>query len=636
MKRLRRVRHGVVLVTVMFLILVMGMLMRALIVGGPGLSRMANQTQDDLLCQRVAEIGATYAQAQLREKSDWKGDLNKMTVDMVDLKIVEDHGNVFGWSRAADGQASLFRIRFNFQDGPAGPDGLDDPTTSIDSIYVSLNNIANASDMVVPRADAGTYKVTNPTVGPTQAPRATAVVEIEGLAGTGVSAVTSPTSPLGNGHVARKVLRVVYAASVAASPVDASLSAGYGIDFETESDAVVSATAGSGDPRIRSKRQFTVKKPDGAIQNLQMTGKVSRDPMLGMTASVIGTVAQSDESIGDGKDFYSLKWSDVPVASADVNKAVQLQGGIYVLGLDGKLNYFDKSLTDYKALPVDGTGMRPGGVSLSADFREVRPAANLPVGGVNFDKTTFTMDVSKDVNINTSPGGVKDIVIAPLQGRRLHKADTTANYRLLSSDAQYSFGQVSIKNSTFSSKGNIAILLNLMGENASITSEGDAVLAAPSVSLKKDAMVNAQQRLSVYAQKDLVLSTFMSNPAIDLGMYGGSIPAFEGYGPLEMQGLAYSWKDAYIYSGTPGEKASTSPFGQVDLGKVSIKGAVIAYGADPVTGKPGSGGNGKIQLYAREASIEFDPTKLVADPGAATPGGPLKACKRLSYGFEEK
>lgn len=628
------VRRGAVLVSVLFLVLVLGMLMRALIVTGPLMSRLSLQSQDELLATRVAEMGLIYAQTQLREKSDWKGDLNTTTVNLPDFKVLEDKGNVFGWSKDASGVVSVFRIRFNYQDGAGGPDGLDDPTNKINSTYVSMNNLGSSADVVLPRADGSTFAVTDIANGPFKVPGKCMALEVEGVSGPAVAGLNGPTDAWNGAPSGRKILRVILAASLAPSAVDASLSAAAGIDFETQTAATVKASAGAGDPQIRSKKQFSVKNVDGTTQGLNMTGKVSRDPLLGMTANVVGTVTQSDETQGDGKDFYNLKWDDVPKASTDDTKAVQIQGGVYILN-GTQMIYYDKTLTDYKALTPDSTtGLRPGGVVLSADFKEVRPSSNLGVGGVSFDNSTYTLSFTRDVNVNASPGGVSDIVISPLQGRRLQKDDTAAPYRLMPSDTQYAFGQVKMQNTTFSAKGNVACLLNLIGENASVTTEGDAVLAAPSIALKKTGVATMEQRLSVYAKKDLTLSTFMSNPEINAAPYF-YLPAFEGYGPLQMQGLAYSWANTNIYAATPGQ---TSPSYMFDydkvFGKVDIQGAVVSYGGDPLGGVPGSDGSGVIKMFAREANIEFDPSKLVASSASTTPGGPLQACKRVSYGFE--
>ncbi len=116
-------KRGIVLVTVLFFILLIGILSRAILSAGPLVARVGGQLTEALVAQRAAEAGAGYACAQMKAKNDWRGDKNATTINQPDLKVVEDNGNVVGWMKNASGAVSMFRIRFNFQDGTGNGDG---------------------------------------------------------------------------------------------------------------------------------------------------------------------------------------------------------------------------------------------------------------------------------------------------------------------------------------------------------------------------------------------------------------------------------------------------------------------------------------------------------------------------------
>jgi hypothetical protein len=186
-----------------------------------------------------------------------------------------------------------------------------------------------------------------------------------------------------------------------------------------------------------------------------------------------------------------------------------------------------------------------------------------------------------------------------------------------------------------SNQGDIALVVNVTGNNGSVAAAGNAVISAPSVSI-----ATTRQRLSVFAQEDVTVSTYLS---IEAGPYN---PAYDGYGYLRLEGLVYAWGDTNIIAGTPGiEDPKSNGWGMPDYGYIDIKGAVVSYGGnpenfiggDPDTG-PGSWQNddgdarGIINFYGSNAKIRYDRTKLVTDPtedlGAGVP------VERMAYGFE--
>jgi hypothetical protein len=619
----------------MFFILLIGILSRAILFAGPLMARVGGQLGDELLAQRAAEAGAAYARAQLKDKNDWKGDKNATTINLADFKVVEDNGNVIGWMRNAAGEISVFRIRFNHQDsGSPGPDALPNPSAAhvVNCTYISVNNIANGNEATVPRANpTSPWAVTDLLTGP-KTPSGSAMLEVEGLAGRAVSAMTGPGLP-GTGTVTRRTLRVCYKAAGNPAIPDSAISAGNGILAELTQAATVDIV-GSGTARLRTKKTIEFGKPDGSTNILNMDGEAGRDTtasMSGLNATVVGSVVPKTESVGDGQDFHNLKWSDVPVASTAESDAVQLPGGVYVTGGDGKIRYYDVDPQTFKTL--DQT---TGCVTItSTNFSEVRTPANLAVPGLTFDKNLLAVNVTgTDLNIKASGNGHSDVMFTVPSGRAINGNDTAKPY--VSDSVPMSFyapGILQLTDCTVSCSGNMTVMLNVQGKNGTLTSGGNATICAPSVDISVDTTATFENRLSVYVKNDLTLSTWMDNPAIFFPPYV-DIPAYKGYGPLQMQGLVYSWGDANIFAGTPGTPAGSGMYTASNYGNVTIKGALVAYGADPSTASPGSAGNGKVNIYGETAHISYDVTKLVSG-ATLTPGAPLESVRRISYGFEK-
>lgn len=627
-----RHKRGVVLITVLFFILLIGILSRAILFAGPLMAKVGAQLTDELYAQRAAEAGAAYARAQMKDKNDWKGNKDTTTLNLADLKVVEDKGNVIGWLRSASGQVALFRIRFNYQDGLGGPDNLDDPAPAhrIDSVYVSINNFVGGAPATIPRANpTSPWTVPSPLSGP-QISDKRAVVEIEGLAGPAVQSLTGP-GPLGSGQVTRRTLRVCYAAAGAPGAPDAVISAGSGIAAELTNAARVTV-AGSGTARLRTKKSITVGKGDGTVNILDMTGEAGRDTtaaLTGLNATLTGSVVAKTESVGDGQDFYNLKWDDVAKASTVETEAVQLPGGIYITGGDGKVRYYDKDPSQFKTMDQS-----VGCVTItSPNFAEVRSGPNLAAKplGILLDSSTFAINVTEDLNIKSSTSGINDVMFTVPSGRKISANDTAATY--LSSTVPMSFyapGVLQVNDCKLSCAGNLTVMTNLQAKNGTLTAGGNATVCAPSVVIDTSSSTTFTQRLSVYVKNDLTLSTWMENPALP-----PYVPAISEYGPLTVRGLVYTWGDANIIAGTAGANAGPGVYKASNYGNVTITGALVSYGADPASSSPGSAGNGKVSIFGEQADITYDATLLSAG-SVMTPGAPLDSIKRVSYGFERQ
>lgn len=352
---------------------------------------------------KAADSGLRYAQAKLSENPDWRGDDNRVTVDSPDLVIRENNGNVVGIIRAADGNFSQFRLRFNFQDDSQGnADGLADPPQDmwIDHKFMSVNNLSGASDTSVPRADGPAYSVTTNSEVPYQVPSGTVCIAVEGRSGPGLSALSSTNlnpSNLG-ASVTRKTAEAFFrfgsqpgadAAAMAAGDITAQLLPG--------SQAQFSTTSKSGIPIVRSKRTVTVDGGNSTENYTSPNGEVhSGDNDLHANSTV--ATRQEDAT----SDFYKLEWDKVRKASPTGEK---LAAGTYVMWDDHSVHYYNMNYNDYIN-------------HITANVSDPGTIVNLQTNSssLNGPKLTLTGDLYIEPTIGASGSLVNEFNLIPRKG----------------------------------------------------------------------------------------------------------------------------------------------------------------------------------------------------------------------------
>ncbi len=598
--------------------LVVGIILRGLLAGVPALLGMAEQSSDVLDARRAAEAGAAYARLRLREDPDWKASGQAITVSRPDMVVVESKGNVYGLLTDLHGKKSLFRIRFNDQDGPGGSDGLDDPPALMNFPYLSVNNLKGSGDVSL-------YRATNqspwsPTGNPVlQVAPGNVALLVDGRTGSGIQGMQSPTDTPGTPTFAR-TLQVTLGVALDTGISDAGIMAGG--DLTTVGGGLTGSVVGWGTPRLRSKGGVRVLNELAAPADLRMEGEVGRDKTRGMVANVVGSVDERNEEVGDTKDFYSLKWADVHQADGSVaGSAVQLPGGVYVFDSSNRLFYYDTTFADYKS------GNRGPGVEITSDnLREVRAAGNLDKAGLTRNRNR--LEITADLAVIASGNGIKDLVITPAEGHPLGPGDTTMSLAPGGPDPFPYSGRptVEIVGSTLSVPGDAKLLCDVDSQKSVLTVEGDAVVAATSVIFNqviKNKVVSytrqptQKQGLSLYVKGDLTLSSYQPAPA----NYSGDLAGvqFSGFGDLKLEGLVYCWGDVKTLVGGPG----------ISSGNLTVRGALVAYGADPESGQPGSAGNGKVELHAGLVDLTFDAALVANGLGNSIP----TTLRRSSYDF---
>ncbi|MEW6281912.1 MAG: hypothetical protein AB1758_25120, partial [Candidatus Eremiobacterota bacterium] len=384
-------KRGIVLVTSLVLLVVALMFIGATLALGPANLGMGLSSLNDSHAARAAESGLQYALARLKASPSWRGDLNQVTVNRPDLYVVEDRGNVVGLIRTPDGGWGQFRIRFNYQDGPAAstPDNLDDPGLFINHSFVSVNNLLNGADAPVYRADGSNYSVTPTSATAFRVPIWSVSLAVEGRYSPSLSSQLGPGNPNPNvSGVPRKVVEAIYQVPDMGDTVEESGSMS-GRDFTVELDAggggkVEVKSKSAATPRVRAKGKVEVTGGNTSENYQSDNGEVRT--INGFNALFDPTKVNAGIAENPADQFYELGWAKVK--KADPAAAQKLPAGTYVWWDDGTLHYYDKSYDDYVAfITTPANATNPGTVVTSSW---------LPTGvqlDANKHKLTFTESI---------------------------------------------------------------------------------------------------------------------------------------------------------------------------------------------------------------------------------------------------
>lgn len=416
-------RNGIVLISVMFLTVLIGMYVASTLILSRGQILSGQQSRESQLAESAARSGIEYALARLEENAEWRGDGNGVVVDSATLTVVEDNGNVVGLIRGSDGSLSQFRLRFNYQDGAAGGDNLDDPGAGMafDNPHVSVNNLINMVEVPLPMADGAGYSVAGSSSG--VVPPASVALVCEGRVSPGLSSAgTANPNPDLNRITSVRVLegfyrvnevfgdKVVEPAASMAKNTNVKL---YDGDASAPALLTIGDATGQGHPKTRSRERFVVENEDGsdgAVDGTDATILV-RDPNTDLEAQLHAGVQGGLED--PNVAFYELTWDQIGEGSATSG---DLQAGVYVYWeSDGRVHYYDMNYEDYmthiKANPSDGGTVDP---ALPAGLEFVEAGDSGP-DNVTSEKHRFV--VTDDLNV-TPGSNAEDLTIIPRSGAK--------------------------------------------------------------------------------------------------------------------------------------------------------------------------------------------------------------------------
>jgi hypothetical protein len=417
-------RAGVVLISVIFLTVLIAMYVTSTFALSRGQLMSSKRNTDTVLAENAARSGLEYALARLEENAEWRGDGNGVIVDTPELTVVEDNGNVVGLISGAESSSAQFRIRFNFQDGAAGKDDLDDPSEAmkIDNPHVSRNNLTNISDVPLPLADGPGYSVDNSqTDHPVPAGAVALVCEGRVSPEFGSADANNP-NPKVNRVVSTRVIEGLYRVNeiLGELPVDpaVSMSKTTTVDlFDGDSTApallTISDATGEGQPKTRTRELFQVRNEDGSLGGID--GKdakvLVKDPSTHLQAQLHPGVQGGSED--PNVAFYELAWDQIGEGSATTE---DLKAGVYVFWEeDQKVHYYPKNFEQYmqdiKTNPADRGIENP---TLPKGLTFV-PAGDSGPDGETSSKNRFV--VTEDLNV-TPEGAADDLTIIPRSGAK--------------------------------------------------------------------------------------------------------------------------------------------------------------------------------------------------------------------------
>ena len=351
---MRNRRRGIFFVSVLLTTLLLAMLVGAALSSGVwGMKQGANQS-DVAAARRAAQGGVEYALARLRDNPQWKADSARVTtVSEPGFFVVEERGNVVGIMDCG-GQISQFRIRFNYNDGAGGADGMNDPSSAmnIPSGLVSFNNMLSNSTGEVPRADGPGHSVQTAPVTYTSVPGHSVFLVVEGRCGDWLEAATpnnpNPPAPL-LGSTSLSQVETVYKVSNAANGGTPAVGASAGnfkatVGTGNRDDLTLDSASGSVVGRLRSRADMEVEGGRSGDYNLT-SGRGGGEYRVQGASSVRADPSVVNRPEGASDSLYQIPWSEVHKADG----SNLLPAGTYVVWDDGSLHYFDMSLRDYRA-----------------------------------------------------------------------------------------------------------------------------------------------------------------------------------------------------------------------------------------------------------------------------------------------
>lgn len=405
----QRHKRGIFLISVMLVVLLITMFIGAAFELAPWAFRRTGSQSDVAAAQQAARSGLEYALARVQANPAWRAaGVRKVVVNDGTLTVVEQQGNVVGLLNQ-EGQLSQFRIRFNYQDGAGGADGLPDPgALAIQSPWISFNNLPSNSQVDVPRADGPNGAVTASPVIRTQLPPHAVHIVVEGRAGDWLRTATANNiNPApGFGTVSAVQIESTYKLSTESLILPSVLSAAGEIKTRLPNGNGRSLRLDSADrsavPRIRTRGNLTVQ--GGPSNGANLTAARAGEFALLASGVFSGTRALTVTRATEGanQDFYNIKWSQV--RQADGSNV--MPAGVYTVDQQGLLRYYPMSLADYNAL-MTANPASPG----------VTPTlpASVAYTHTNGNNVKATFTVKADTLIQPA-GLVNDIAIIPKKG----------------------------------------------------------------------------------------------------------------------------------------------------------------------------------------------------------------------------
>lgn len=489
-------KRGIVLITTMLTVVLVIMLLSSVVYSNLGSMRLASNFYGREEALMAAQSGVQYAITCLQSDVTWRGDKqeNTFTNSAEGISVRERNGNVVGMITTANGNKSFFRIKFNYEDGEKGFDGMSDSSDSerIRSPYVSVNNLFNTTPTKVYTASQdgklktkqsqdrfGKNRTEADGASSFTLGKSSCYLVVEGFAGNGVRDLTldkafTLTPEQAANLTPRRVETYLALSSETQFTDSVACAAG---DLTTDSNLIrISNAKGSSSPKMRSLHNLKVTSGTVDFDNGQLYyGSCYSYSINGKTISEDSkyTAQQSN----DTSSFTRLEWDDITKANSEGQKCVEIQAGTYVWSKDPetKKNVLRRYVGNY-----------PPGTKIPSDAKS---SIVTSLKGMTIDAETLTMKIDSNLWV-ASDGKASSLII------RYDKEGETATSRPVVAFLKNEADQTS---PIISSNHDIYIEGATLG-GGSITSKENISLQGPSI-LESDPGIG----VSIYAQGDVNL-----------------------------------------------------------------------------------------------------------------------------------
>ena len=660
------------MVTTIFVVLALALIVRVAVKRLPIAASSSKLTHAQERANKAVISGLEFASSQLREDPTWPQNLpSGVVVDHPGvLRVENDNGNIRGELFFDGDETAEFRIRFNQMDDASGNgDGLSDPA-SPDFYFlnddISVNNMKSKVEADAPLSNRGEELI----------PPHSSLVVVHGNSSGRVDgeaqqvaesifrvvpdrAVDDGIIMAGGGinFVTNDGGKVLVAARHFRKATDSR------IRFRSKK-GITFRQGGTGNIALIHPQNDNVK------MELSYDTHNYPNPTQLEASFPPRLLRTRHEDLSDSKDFYRLQWGEIEQASFDPNSSstVFLPGGTYVYGQSAadpnklELRYYNMEYDDYLAgvkAVTDANQVFQGGTvagvvpDIIADDKlqtvrdqvNVNNTSNNPDGLVckatsvkAYDPQTKSTETVpglaiklRDSDLRILPSvtkGIESVAFVPVSPRRFTKGDPQASqypdHNLVADKTTPDQLRLVLKNAIFSSTGKVEIKGSVRGEGGCITSEGAVkIQAGKSLLLKSEsktvdeqakefnrinrmALKFAFKNRSARPPKGKVSSVNLTIYAKDRIRVSSFAPHLREYRDLNFNGLLYSWHNVQL--------SSADLASDLDAGVTCIKGAVVAYGADPISGDPGSNlsapGQGMVSVRASDVLLDWDPSFL--------------------------
>jgi len=599
MKKRNR-REGFVLVTTLLFLVVTLMMLSAAYALLPASRLMSGSVDSHEQALQAAEAGIEYAKTRLQENPAWRGDADAITIDQPgDIWVREADGNVVGILWSSNGEPSLFKIRFNYQNGSGGgssDEDFDDPPSDmiVESVFVSHNNLNGDTSQPQYRADSSGYSVDD-TIAPVDVPKYSAVVYCDGFAGDGVrdASPTQLSTDPESGAISTATLEVVLGRD-ASKYGDSVLYGARDILINISNELIVESSDTATPPRARSMGNIAVS--GGGSDPVDWdNGEAYVKPGDGtFTVNSLDSSDPAATRADSSGEFLQLGWDEIDKASSSDPR---LPAGTYVWRTGGSLDYYAQEY-DPVAGPPTGTP--------DATYNSTADLPSSTSGAVELNPARIKMSFTENVLVEPA-GSASGLAIVSEPGlipalQRRPEAEL---------DAPTPDDPSPILTAT----GPIYLQGRIRGDG-SITSEGDITFQGESVIEAK-----SDNKVAIYSKQDINIEAIPADiiPNI-IPAGGGAIP---GPGPAPSSspgggGIIDFFEGALPPFGVP--HPTDVAFGgviyaqgnfNINLGTSSnfhLHGVMVAYGGDSAAGEmPGDrSGAGYVNVNAKNAQLQYD------------------------------